>query len=62
MKQCSVKEYRTLKTPTEDLALSGRKRIILALHTLGYENVTMPLHILRSLYPLCRDADFDITV
>ena len=62
MKQFSAKEYLSLKMPTEDLSLSDHKRIELALHTLGYENVTMPLHILRRLYPLCRDANFDITV
>ena len=62
MKPFSVKEYLSLKMPTEDLSLSDHKRIRLALHTLGYENVTMPLHILRMLYPLCRNAGFDITV
>ena len=62
MKQFSVKEYLSLKMPTEDLTLSDHKRIELALRTLGYKNITMPLHILRRLYPLCRNADFDITV
>ena len=62
MKQFSVKEYLSLKMPTEDMCLSDHKRIELALHTLGYRQVSMPLHILRRLYPLCRDAGFDITV
>ena len=32
------------------------------MNTLGYDRVTFPLHVLRRLYPLCRKADFDITV
>ena len=48
--------------PTEEVPVSDQKRIQLALETLGYENVTMPLPVLRMLYPMCREADFDITV
>lgn len=62
MERFSVKEYLSLKMPTEELSISDQTRIELTLNTLGYENVTMPLHILRQLYPLCRDAGFDITV
>lgn len=62
MKAFSVKEYLSLKMPTEDMSVSDQKRIRLALNTLGYENVTIPLQIQRKLYPLCRDAGFDITV
>ena len=58
----SKKEYLSLKMPTEDMPVSDQKRIELALHTLGYEQVTFPLKVLRKLYPLCRNADFDITV
>ena len=58
----SKKEYLRLKMPTEELPLSDQKRIELALNTLGYEQVTFPLKTLRKLYPLCRDAMFDITV
>ena len=58
----SKKEYLQLKMPTEDMAVSDQKRIELALHTLGYEAVTIPLKVLRKLYPLCRNAGFDITV
>ena len=58
----SVKEYLRLKMPTEELSVSDHSRIRLALNTLGYEHVTIPLHILRKLYPLCREAGFDITV
>lgn len=62
MEKFSVKEYLSLKMPTEDVAISDQKRITLALEALGYEHITMPLHILRKLYPMCRDANFDITV
>lgn len=58
----SAKEYLSLKMPTEEIAVSDQKRIQLALNTLGYEHVTIPLGVLRKLYPLCRDAGFDITV
>lgn len=58
----SKKEYLRLKMPTEETAVSDQRRIRLALNTLGYEQVTFPLAILRKLYPLCRDAGFDITV
>ena len=58
----SKKEYLSLKMPTEEFPLSDQKRIELALNTLGYEQVTFPLKTLRKLYPLCRDAMFDITV
>lgn len=62
MDRFSKKEYLRLKMPTEEVAISDHRRIELALHTIGYENVTVPLGVLRKLYPLCRDAEFDITV
>ena len=52
----SKKEYLRLKMPTEEIPVSDQKRIELALNTLG------PLKMLRKLYPLCRNAGFDITV
>ena len=58
----SEKIYLGLKMPTEEVPVSDQKRIQLALETLGYENVTMPLSVLRMIYPMCREADFDITV
>ena len=58
----SAKEYLSLKMPTEEISVSDQKRIELALRALGYAHVTFPLSILRKLYPLCREADFDITV
>lgn len=62
MNGISRKEYLSLKMPTEALAVSDQKRIELALEALGYASVTMPLGVLRKLYPLCRQAGFDITV
>lgn len=62
MKGFSEKEYLSLKMPTEEISVSDQKRIELALGELGYEHVTFPLEVLRKLYPLCRNANFDITV
>lgn len=62
MESFSKKEYLSLKMPTEDGAVSDHRRIELALQVLGYEQVTFPVKVLRKLYPLCRNAGFDITV
>jgi len=62
MEGFSEKIYLSLKMPTEEAAISDEKRIRLALAALGYENVTIPLSLLQQLYPLCRNANFDITV
>ena len=62
MNSFSKKEHLSLKMPTEEVAVSDQKRILLALEALGYPHVTMPLRVIRKLYPLCRDANFDITV
>ena len=51
MKSISEKVYLQLKMPTEDVPVSDQSRIRLALGELGYENVTFPLTVLRSLYP-----------
>ena len=62
MQPISKKEYLSLKMPSEDLSLSDHSRIRLALNALGYEHIDFPLHIIRKLYPLCREGNFDITV
>ena len=62
MERFSEKVYLQLKMPAEDVPVSDEKRIRLALETLGYQPVSIPLRILRKLYPLCREANFDITV
>ena len=62
MNAISQKIYLSLKMPSEEIPVSDQKRIELALNTLGYEPVVFPLKVLRRLYPLCRNAGFDITV
>ena len=47
MEKMSVKEYLQLKMPSEELPVSDQRRILLALETLGYDNVTFPLPVLR---------------
>ena len=62
MERFSDKVFLQLKMPTEEGNLSDERRIRFALEALGYENVQIPLSVMRRLYPLCRDAGFDITV
>lgn len=62
MNSLSVKEYLSLKMPAEDTPVSDHSRILLALGALGYDHVKIPLRVLRTLYPMCREANFDITV
>ena len=62
MESFSEKVFLSLNMPSEEVPLSDQKRIQLALETLGYHNVSIPLPVLRRLYPLCREAGFDITV
>ena len=62
MEKFSEKVYLQLKMPIEENPMSDEKRIRYALDVLGYQNVSIPLHMLRQLYPMCREADFDITV
>ena len=58
----SKKEYLSLTMPTNETPVSDQRRIELALEVLGYSPVVFPLSVLRKLYPLCREADFNITV
>ena len=62
MEAISKKLFLSLKMPDENASISDAARIKLALDELGYHHVSIPLHNLRKLYPLCRNADFDITV
>lgn len=62
MRGFSEKIYLSLKMPTEEVSVSDQKRIQLALQELGYAPVTMPLSVLQKIYPMCREANFDITV
>ena len=61
MKKLSEKVFLSLTMPTEDSPLSDQQRIRLALDALGYGSVTIPLSVLRTLYPLCRNCGYDIT-
>ena len=62
MDSFSKKEFLSLTMPTEDMPISDHRRIELALHALGYAQVSVPLKVLQKLYPLCREAEFDVTV
>lgn len=62
MEKLSVKEFLRLNPPSEDDSVSDDKRIREALSALGYASVTFPVHVIRKLYPLCRNSDFQITV
>ena len=58
----SEKVFLQLTLPEEDHPVSDHKQILQALQELGYENVTVPLDVLRQLYPKCRESGFQITV
>ena len=62
MNGLSEKIYLSLKMPTEEVPVSDQRRIQLALEELGYDHVTIPLSTAQMLYPMCREANFDITV
>lgn len=62
MKGFSEKVYLTVPMPSEEQPVSDHRRIELALHGLGYEPVVFPLQVLRKLYPLCRRAEFSVTL
>ena len=61
MKSFSEKVFLQLEMPVEEMPISDQKRIQLALSASGYENVTIPLPVLRSLYPMCRDCGYAVT-
>lgn len=56
------KVFLRLEMPSEASSTDDKKRIAQALAERGYGNVTFPLHILRGLYPRCRDWNYEITV
>ena len=57
----SRKIYLELPAPTEDDARSDRERILESLPP-EYGKVEMSLSVLRTLYPMCRDAAYHLTV
>lgn len=62
MKRFSEKVFLELQKPTEEAPVSDQRRLLLALQRLGYENVTIPLPVLRGLYPLCRESGITVTL
>jgi len=58
----SEKVFLQLQIPSEDHPQSDQERIRQALYACGYADVTIPLQVLRKLYPMCRDCGFAITV
>ena len=53
----SRKIYLELLPPTEEDARGDRERILEQLAP-EYGEVSMPLSVLRTLYPMCRDAGY----
>ncbi len=54
------KVYLELAAPTEEDARGDRERILEALPR-EYGAVRMPLAVMRTLYPMCREADWRVT-
>ena len=62
MAPISKKVYLQLNMPTDEDGCSDQLRIRQALQAQGYHHVFFPLSVLTTLYPLCRDAGYRITV
>ena len=62
MEPISKKVYLQLDMPTEEDGRSDQLRIRQDLQALGFDHIHFPLSTLAQLYPLCRDAGFQITV
>jgi len=58
----SQKVFLKLDMPTEDSPVSDHKRLLRGLAAQGFAPVSFPLHILRQLYPMCRDCGFALTL
>ena len=58
----SEKVFLQLDMPKDEDSRSDQLRIRQALEALGYENITFPLTTLAAMYPLCREAGYQITV
>lgn len=62
-KAISKKVYLEITSPTQEDNRSDKRRIIDALEAMeDYSNVVMPYRILKKICPLCRDAEWKITV
>ena len=62
MQGLSEKVFLRIDMPTEETLVSDQQRIRAALAEQGYPDAAMPLHVLRKLYPMCRDCGYEITV
>lgn len=62
MERFSEKVYLELPRPGEDMPVSDQRQLLLALEERGYENVSIPLPVLRQLYPLCRQGGITVTL
>lgn len=58
----SEKIHLHLQPPGEESAQADRERILQELNGRGYGKAGMTLEAVRSLYPLCRESGWDITV
>lgn len=61
LKSLSEKIYLQLENPSEDNTIGDKDRIIEALEN-KYKNIIMPYKVIKSLYPMCRNSNFNITV
>lgn len=61
MKTFCEKVYLTIAMPTEEDTVGDQQRLRQALAARGYEPVTFPVHLLRRLYPMCRDWGYRLT-
>ena len=61
MESLSEKIYIELEPPTEEDARSDQRRLLDGLKE-RYGEVELPLPLLRQLYPLCRKAEWHLTV
>ncbi len=57
MNRLSEKVVLRLESPTEQSPVSDQQRLQTALEGLGYEQIRIPLAVLRQLYPRCREAE-----
>lgn len=62
MKKFSEKLFLTITPPAEEVPTSNQEKLLQALSEYGYNNVRIPLNALQSLYSVCLEADYNITV
>ena len=61
MNRFCEKVYLALSAPSEEDSRSDQQRLQQALAQKGYENVKLPLHLLRQLHSICLAGDYRIT-